>query len=146
MEDWQSDITFCQVILSYLLSPTMEVWSELSYFVRSFELLVITYHGSLTSYLINRDEGFQLQHSFYFNQQYPLGISTVTYHSLNKVLLVGGCGRELSSSKSQQEGLTAWRILSGAPFYKLITDLEEDMRQVRCCTLTLTLFTCIDTL
>ncbi|XP_050401138.2 NBAS subunit of NRZ tethering complex [Patella vulgata] len=96
------------------------------------ELLVINYHGSLKSYLCDRDNGFTLQHSFVFSQYYPLGVSSVIYHPKHKLLLVGGLGvseRE-TSSKATQEGITAWRILSDTPHYKLVTDYSEDIYQL----------------
>ena len=50
------------------------------------------------------------------------------------MLLVGGCG-DLDPSEdmtdAQAHGLTAWRVLSGAPHYKMVTDLEQDVKQVR---------------
>ncbi|XP_060067245.1 NBAS subunit of NRZ tethering complex-like [Ylistrum balloti] len=95
------------------------------------ELLVVNYHGSLHKYWVGRDEGYEAQHSFLFNQQYPLGISCVEYHSGAQLLLVGGVGCDDTQSPSQarQEGLTAWRILSGPPHYKLVTDYKEDLHQ-----------------
>ncbi|XP_033750641.1 neuroblastoma-amplified sequence-like [Pecten maximus] len=97
----------------------------------SAELLVVNYHGSLHKYLVGRDNGYEAQHSFLFNQQYPLGISCVEYHAGAQLLLVGGtgCDDNQSPSQSRQEGLTAWRILSGSPHYKLVTDYQEDLHQ-----------------
>ncbi|KAJ8315923.1 hypothetical protein KUTeg_006524 [Tegillarca granosa] len=94
----------------------------------SSELLVVNFHGSLRSYFVDRDNGFVLNHSFVFNQQYPRGIGAVTYHPETKILIVGGigsCGNE-TATKSVQEGLTAWRNLSDYPHYKLVTDYEQD--------------------
>ncbi|XP_021365609.1 neuroblastoma-amplified sequence-like [Mizuhopecten yessoensis] len=94
-------------------------------------LLVVNYHGSLHKYWVERDQGYEAQHSFLFNQHYPLGISCVEYHSGAQLLLVGGagCDNTQSSSQARQEGLTAWRMLSGPPHYKLVTDYHEDLHQ-----------------
>ena len=46
-------------------------------------------------------------------------------------MYVGGCGlEEEEGSESMKEGLTAWRILSDYPHYKLVTDYSDDLRQV----------------
>ncbi|KAJ8304032.1 hypothetical protein KUTeg_017615 [Tegillarca granosa] len=94
----------------------------------SSELLVVNFHGSLRSYFVDRDNGFVLNHSFVFNQQYPRGIGAVTYHPETKLLIVGGIGSygNETATKSVQEGLTAWRNLSDYPHYKLVTDYEQD--------------------
>ncbi|XP_069137324.1 NBAS subunit of NRZ tethering complex-like [Argopecten irradians] len=99
----------------------------------SAELLVVNYHGSLRKYWVGRDHGYGAQHSFLFNQQYPLGISCVEYHAGAQLLLVGGtgCDDTQSPSLARQEGLTAWRILSGPPHYKLVTDYQEDLQQAK---------------
>ena len=107
---------------------------ESVYLCRSCELLIVNHHGSLRSYYVSRDSGFKLQHSFVFNQEYPLGVSSVVYHPTHRLLLVGGCGqagdREGSVPPATQEGITAWRILSGYPHYKLVTEYEEGLHQV----------------
>ena len=93
---------------------------------------MINFDGSLRSYRVDRDQGYEQQHSFLFNNCYPLGISSVVYHPGAGLLYVGGCGSEEDgSSKAMVEGLTAWRILSDYPHYKLVTDYLEDLRQVR---------------
>ncbi|KAK3595169.1 hypothetical protein CHS0354_002768 [Potamilus streckersoni] len=94
----------------------------------SGELLVINYHGSLTSCLVDRERGFQKRHSFVFSKDYPLGISCVIYHPGAQLLYVGGCVMTQDApSLHAQEGLTAWRILSDMPHFKLVTDYEEDL-------------------
>ncbi|KAL3866901.1 hypothetical protein ACJMK2_044151 [Sinanodonta woodiana] len=93
----------------------------------SGELLVVNYHGSLTSCLVDRERGFQKRHSFVFSKDYPLGISCVIYHPGAQLLYVGGCVMTQDApSLHAQEGLTAWRILSDVPHFKLVTDYEED--------------------
>lgn len=101
---------------------------------RSAELLVINYHGRLKSYYVSRDKGYKSRHSFVFSGHYPLGISSVVYLSKHKMLLVGGCGQggEPSSAATEaiSEGITAWRLLSDMPHYKLVTDYDTGMTQV----------------
>ncbi|XP_048258558.1 NBAS subunit of NRZ tethering complex-like isoform X1 [Haliotis rufescens] len=105
--------------------PTDNKWSA--------ELLVINYHGRLKSYYVSRDKGYKSRHSFVFSGHYPLGISSVVYLSKHKMLLVGGCGQggEPSSAATEaiSEGITAWRLLSDMPHYKLVTDYDTGMTQ-----------------
>ncbi|VDI29643.1 neuroblastoma-amplified sequence, partial [Mytilus galloprovincialis] len=79
------------------------------------------------------DKGFQTQHHFLFNHQYPLGISSIVYYEPAKILLVGGLGKqtEIALSRSMEEGVTAWRILSDYPYYKMVTDYEQDLKQAQ---------------
>ena len=92
---------------------------------------MINFHGSLKSYKVDRDKGFEFQHSFLFHNRYPLGISSVVYHPGAGLLYVGGCGLEdEAGSEATKEGLSAWRILSDYPHYKLVTDYADDLRQV----------------
>ncbi|BFY98427.1 hypothetical protein BsWGS_01467 [Bradybaena similaris] len=100
----------------------------------SYELLITSHHGTLSSYLVDRDNGFQLRYTFLFSTHYPRGISSVCYSPQFKMLLVGGTGlsdSSLSPSKARQEGITAWRLLSDAPYCKLITDYEEDIHKAK---------------
>ncbi|VDI84096.1 neuroblastoma-amplified sequence, partial [Mytilus galloprovincialis] len=99
--------------------------------IMSAELLVVNYHGRLKSYLVDRDKGFQTRHHFLFNHQYPLGISFIVYYEPAKILLVGGLGMqtEIALSRSMEEGVTAWRILSDYPYYKMVTDYKQDLKQ-----------------
>lgn len=49
------------------------------------------------------------------------------------MLVVGGCcglDPDEDDTHAKKLGLTAWRTLSAEPHYKLVTDLEEDLRQV----------------
>ncbi|XP_041364061.1 neuroblastoma-amplified sequence-like isoform X2 [Gigantopelta aegis] len=107
--------------------PTDQKWSS--------ELLIVNYHGSLRSYYVNRDSGFKLHHSFVFNQEYPRGVGSVVYHAKHRLLLVGGCGRAGDSEGSvplaTREGITAWRILSDYPHYKLVTEYDEGLQQLK---------------
>lgn len=49
-----------------------------------------------------------------------------------RLLLVGGCeSGDDSTSKASGCGITAWRMLSGSPHYKLVTSYEDDVSVVR---------------
>ncbi|KAH9508425.1 hypothetical protein Btru_055206 [Bulinus truncatus] len=114
-----SDAVAALIFTDY--KPIDDLWT--------YELLVINYHGSLSSYLVDRDNGFKLRYTFVLASEYPRGISSVSYDAKHRVLFVGGTGlgdSSLSSSKARQEGISAWRLLSDAPYCKLITDYEED--------------------
>ncbi|XP_030627151.1 NBAS subunit of NRZ tethering complex [Chanos chanos] len=96
----------------------------------SAELLVITYSGQLKSYLVSvgTNQSFQENHNFSFSTHYSNGITTAIYHPGHRLLLVGGCesgGAE--ASKATHCGITAWRILSGSPYYKQVTSYEDDV-------------------
>ncbi|XP_028652676.1 NBAS subunit of NRZ tethering complex [Erpetoichthys calabaricus] len=99
----------------------------------SAELLVINYRGQLKSYLVSvgTNQSYQENHSFNFNSHYSHGITNVLYHPAQRLLLVGGtesCDSE--ASKATTCGLTAWRILSGSPYYKQVTSYEDDVHSV----------------
>uniref|UniRef100_A0A7N6BUP1 Neuroblastoma-amplified sequence N-terminal domain-containing protein n=1 Tax=Anabas testudineus TaxID=64144 RepID=A0A7N6BUP1_ANATE len=100
----------------------------------SAELLVITYGGGLKSYLVSvaTNQNFQENHSFSFASHYSHGITSAIYHPGHRLLLVGGCesGSD-STSKASCCGITAWRALSGSPYYKQVTSYEEDVSTVR---------------
>lgn len=95
-------------------------------------MLIVNYHGNLRSVLIDRDSDVCVRHKFSFSHQYPWGISSIVYVPGTEILLVGGCGQIQGDYPTQsiREGLTAWRILSDYPHYKLITDYEEDLYKV----------------
>ncbi|XP_063110384.1 NBAS subunit of NRZ tethering complex isoform X3 [Cavia porcellus] len=87
------------------------------------ELLVINYRGELRSYLVSveTNQSYQESHSFSFSSHYPHGISTAIYHPAHRLLLVGGCeASEPGISKAASCGLSAWRVLSGSPYYKQV--------------------------
>ncbi|XP_062324090.1 NBAS subunit of NRZ tethering complex [Osmerus eperlanus] len=94
----------------------------------SAELLVITYGGGLKSYLVSvgTNQSFQVNHSFSFSAHYSHGITTAIYHPGHRLLLVGGCesGGQVVSRASRC-GITAWRALSGSPYYKQVTSYED---------------------
>ncbi|XP_064620288.1 NBAS subunit of NRZ tethering complex-like [Lineus longissimus] len=98
------------------------------------QLLVINYQGALGSYLISRDSGYRKEHSFYFTSQYPSGLSCVEYDHQHNLILVGGTGRSVTdegTSAATQQGITAWRSISISPYYKMITDYEEDKAKMQ---------------
>ncbi|XP_013421684.1 neuroblastoma-amplified sequence [Lingula anatina] len=94
------------------------------------QLIVVNYQGSLRSLLVNSDSSkYKEDHTFSFSHYYPRGVGTVVYDSSHKLLVVGGCCTmdEDNPSLAEQQGITRWRILSGAPYYKLVTDYEQDI-------------------
>uniref|UniRef100_A0A8C4W7S3 NBAS subunit of NRZ tethering complex n=1 Tax=Gopherus evgoodei TaxID=1825980 RepID=A0A8C4W7S3_9SAUR len=95
----------------------------------SAELLVINYRGELKSYLVSvgTNQSFQESHSFNFSSHYAHGITTVVYHLGHRLLLVGGCETDEDGvSKATSRGISAWRVLSGSPYYKQVTSYEDD--------------------
>uniref|UniRef100_A0A2K6G0Z5 NBAS subunit of NRZ tethering complex n=1 Tax=Propithecus coquereli TaxID=379532 RepID=A0A2K6G0Z5_PROCO len=108
----------------FVISPASSFAGDLSYAIAglifleykasaqwSAELLVINYRGELRSYLS------RITHC-------------ISYSSLNTpftdsfpLLLVGGCETaEVGMSKASSCGLSAWRVLSGSPYYKQVTN------------------------
>ncbi|XP_052042051.1 NBAS subunit of NRZ tethering complex isoform X3 [Apodemus sylvaticus] len=99
----------------------------------SAELLVINYRGELRSYLVSvgTNQSYQESHSFSFSSHYPHGINTAIYHPGHRLLLVGGCETaELGISKASSCGLSAWRVLSGSPHYKQVTNGGDRVTEV----------------
>ncbi|XP_066561749.1 NBAS subunit of NRZ tethering complex [Amia ocellicauda] len=96
----------------------------------SAELLVINYRGHLKSYLVSvgTNQSYQENHTFNFGTHYSHGITTAIYHPGHRLLLVGGCeASDNEASKATRCGLTAWRALSGSPYYKQVTSYEDDV-------------------
>ncbi|XP_053503129.1 NBAS subunit of NRZ tethering complex isoform X1 [Ictalurus furcatus] len=96
----------------------------------SAELLVITYSGQLKSYLVSTgtNQGFQESHTFSFSTHYCSGVTAAIYHPGHRLLLVGGCrSDEGAASMAARCGITAWRVLSGSPYYKQVTSYEDDV-------------------
>nr|XP_045004804.1 neuroblastoma-amplified sequence isoform X1 [Jaculus jaculus] len=122
----------------FVISPASSFAGDLSYAIAglifleykasaqwSAELLVISYRGELRSYLVSvgTNQSYQESHSFNFSCHYPHGINTAIYHPGHRLLLVGGCEvAEVGISKAASCGLSAWRVLSGSPYYKLVTN------------------------
>lgn len=49
-----------------------------------------------------------------------------------RLLLVGGCeSAEVGISKASSCGLSAWRVLSGSPYYKQVTNCDNRVPAVR---------------
>ncbi|XP_069829255.1 NBAS subunit of NRZ tethering complex isoform X2 [Dendropsophus ebraccatus] len=96
----------------------------------SAELLVINYRGQLRSYLVSvgANHSYQESHSFNFGSFYSQGVSSVMYLPGHRLLLVGGSEtNEDGVSEATQRGLTSWRVLSGAPHYKQVTNYQDDV-------------------
>ncbi|XP_033634879.1 neuroblastoma-amplified sequence-like [Asterias rubens] len=100
----------------------------------SAELIVITYHGSLHSYLVSLADGFIPNHSFQFSNEHPLGISSAVYLPVRSLLLIGCCSQEEgqdANNMAAQYGITAWRRLDDAPYYKMVTDYSGELTKSR---------------
>ncbi|XP_044117988.1 neuroblastoma-amplified sequence isoform X1 [Neovison vison] len=122
----------------FVIAPASSLPGDLSYAIAglifleykasaqwSAELLVINYRGELKSYLVSvgTNQSYQESHCFSFSGHYPRGINTAVYHPGHRLLLVGGCETaEVGISKASSYGLSAWRVLSGSPYYKQVTN------------------------
>ncbi|XP_037384398.1 NBAS subunit of NRZ tethering complex [Talpa occidentalis] len=122
----------------FVISPASGLAGDLSYAIAglifleykasaqwSAELLVINYRGELRSYLVSvgTNQSYQESHCFSFSSHYPHGINTALYHPGHRLLLIGGCETaEVGISKASSCGLSAWRVLSGSPYYKQVTN------------------------
>ncbi|XP_027711429.1 neuroblastoma-amplified sequence isoform X1 [Vombatus ursinus] len=99
----------------------------------SAELLVVNYRGELRSYLVSvgTNQSYQESHSFSFSGHYPHGVNTVIYHPGHRLLLVGGCETdEASTPTARAWGLSAWRVLSGSPYYKPVSSNGDGLAVV----------------
>ncbi|XP_029794135.1 neuroblastoma-amplified sequence isoform X3 [Suricata suricatta] len=122
----------------FVITPASGLAGDLSYAIAglifleykasaqwSAELLVINYRGELKSYLVSvgTNQSYQESHCFSFSSHYPHGLNTAVYHPGHRLLLVGGCETaEVGISRASSNGLSAWRVLSGSPYYKQVTN------------------------
>ncbi|XP_015206508.2 NBAS subunit of NRZ tethering complex isoform X1 [Lepisosteus oculatus] len=116
------DLSYAVAGLIFLECTASAQWSA--------ELLVVNYRGHLKSYLVSvgTNQSYQENHSFSFGTHYSHGITTAIYHHGHRLLLVGGCeATDNEASKATRCGLTAWRALSGSPYYKQVTSYEDDV-------------------
>ncbi|XP_077167102.1 NBAS subunit of NRZ tethering complex isoform X2 [Paroedura picta] len=118
------DLTYAIAGLIFLEYKASAQWSA--------ELLVINYRGELKSYLVSvgTNQSFQESHSFNFRSHYAHGIMAAIYHPVHRLLIIGGCETDdeaVGVSKAASCGLSAWRILSGSPYYKQVTNYEDDI-------------------
>ncbi|XP_069462044.1 NBAS subunit of NRZ tethering complex isoform X2 [Ambystoma mexicanum] len=113
------DLSYAVAGLIFLEYKASAQWSA--------ELLVTNYRGQLKSYLVSvgTNQSFQESHNFNFSSHYSYGITSVVYHPGHRLLLVGGCETSEAVSKAACHGISAWRVLSGAPHYKPVTSYEE---------------------
>ncbi|XP_038068120.1 neuroblastoma-amplified sequence-like [Patiria miniata] len=98
----------------------------------SAELIVITYHGSLHSYLVSPTDGYILNHSFQFSSEHPLGVSSAVYLPTRSLLLIGSCSQEEGQdavTMAARHGISAWRRLDEEPYYKLVTDYSDEIKK-----------------
>ncbi|XP_072167418.1 NBAS subunit of NRZ tethering complex-like [Diadema setosum] len=125
-----SPVDFSQAVATLLFTDYKQTaqWSA--------ELLVINYHGSLDSYLVSSSGEYQYNHTFQFGSHYPQGISCTTYDAAHSLLFVGGASQDDTSASCDSPtaatrlGLTAWRVLSVPPYYKLVTDYDAEYGKV----------------
>uniref|UniRef100_A0A4W3IP51 NBAS subunit of NRZ tethering complex n=1 Tax=Callorhinchus milii TaxID=7868 RepID=A0A4W3IP51_CALMI len=116
------DLSYAVAGLMFLEYTASTQWSA--------ELLVINYRGQLQSYFVSvgTHQSYQESHNFNFNSYYSHGVTSAIYHPDHRLLLVGGCETsEEGVAKATSCGITAWRVLSGAPYYKQVTDYEDDV-------------------
>ncbi|KAM9317014.1 NBAS subunit of NRZ tethering complex [Gastrophryne carolinensis] len=116
------DLSYAIASLVFLEYKASTQWSA--------ELLIINYRGQLRSYLVSvgANQSYQESHNFHFGCHYSQGISSVMYLPGHRLLLVAGSETsEDGVSKATQSGLTAWRVLSGSPHYKQVTNYEDDV-------------------
>ncbi|XP_066453161.1 NBAS subunit of NRZ tethering complex [Eleutherodactylus coqui] len=116
------DVSYAVAGLIFLEYTASSQWSA--------ELLVINYRGQLKSYLVSvgANHSYQESHSFNFGCHYSQGISSVMYLPGHRLLLVGGSEtNEDGVSEATQCGLTSWRVLSGSPHYKQVTNYKDDV-------------------
>ncbi|XP_019512177.1 PREDICTED: neuroblastoma-amplified sequence [Hipposideros armiger] len=130
----------------FVIAPASSLPGDLSYAIAglifleykasaqwSAELLVISYRGELRSYFVSvgTNQSYQESHCFSFSSHYPHGINTAVYHPGHRLLLVGGCeSAEVGISKASSCGLSAWRVLSGSPYYKQVTNGDDKVTAV----------------
>ncbi|XP_048489086.1 NBAS subunit of NRZ tethering complex isoform X2 [Plutella xylostella] len=83
----------------------------------NWEVLIVTYDGALRAFLVSATEGCSLQHTFRFAG----GVAAVAHSAAHDTLYVAGVPRGSCKDPSSPlyAGLTAWRILSDDPYYKL---------------------------
>ncbi|XP_026530082.1 neuroblastoma-amplified sequence [Notechis scutatus] len=122
------DLTYAIAGLIFLEYKASAQWSA--------ELLVINYRGELKSYLVSvgTNQSYQESHVFNFSKHYINGITGVIYHPAHRVLIIGGYEMDddgAGMSKASSCGLSIWRVLSGAPYYKQVTSYEDDVGIVK---------------
>ncbi|XP_067933304.1 NBAS subunit of NRZ tethering complex-like [Watersipora subatra] len=95
-----------------------------------FTLTIINHQGLLSCYFLSiEEESYEMAHQFQFSFTYPQGVSSAVYSERHSLLIVTGLvspTSDMLKTKAGQEGITAWRVLSGRPYYKRITDYDQD--------------------
>ncbi|CAD5110997.1 DgyrCDS348 [Dimorphilus gyrociliatus] len=96
-------------------------------------LMVITYRGILKCYNILNDGTAEFSHEFSFCPYYQHGVSGVVYVPKYDLLLMGGTifGTAPICPTSTDIGLSAWRMLSDQPYYKLVTNYDDDVKSMK---------------
>lgn len=82
----------------------------------------------------SQEGDFRPSHTFDFMDFYPDGVGSVVYHHHHSLLVIGGSGVsgevEDTDSSAPSHGIGAWRILSGLPYYKRVTDYNTERAEV----------------
>uniref|UniRef100_A0A8D0HP89 NBAS subunit of NRZ tethering complex n=1 Tax=Sphenodon punctatus TaxID=8508 RepID=A0A8D0HP89_SPHPU len=115
------DLSYAIAGLIFLEYKSSAQWSA--------ELLVINFRGELTSYLVSvgTNQSFQESHTFSFSSCYNHGITAAVCHPGHRLLIIAGCATDEDGvSKATNCGISAWRVLSGSPYYKQVTSYEDD--------------------
>lgn len=79
---------------------------------------------------------YELEHTFLFSNMFPRGISSAVYSEKHALLIVTGLPNPSTEELNTQAGLdgvTMWRVLSGIPYYKLVTDYDDVSSVCFCC-------------
>nr|XP_018907735.1 PREDICTED: neuroblastoma-amplified sequence-like [Bemisia tabaci] len=94
----------------------------------SHELISIDYNGILHSYLVSSSGGYQNYHKWSFSPlKFWKGISCVTYHQKNHMLIVGSPVIVNSKAKENwQWGLSSWRLINDVPYYRATNSDSDD--------------------
>ena len=88
----------------------------------------------------SREGDCRRSHTFSFSEHCPDGVYSMSFDPGHSVLYVGTCAKtddatllstsSADSSTASLAGVTAWRVLSDSPHYKLVTDYEIDSAKV----------------
>ena len=81
----------------------------------------------ILSFTFSAEGDYKLHHTFNFGDYLPDGVGSVVYCPTHSLLLIGGMAESIAVT-AVQSGISAWRVLSGAPYYKLVTDYETDVQ------------------
>uniref|UniRef100_H0WZ37 NBAS subunit of NRZ tethering complex n=1 Tax=Otolemur garnettii TaxID=30611 RepID=H0WZ37_OTOGA len=123
-----SPVCTCLTLISPVFSVPSRYRKEVNWLQK---LMVINYLPHYNVADVGTNQSYQESHCFSFSSHYPRGINTAIYHPGHRLLLVGGCETaEAGMSKASSCGLSAWRVLSGSPYYKQVTNSGDKVTVV----------------